>query len=120
MVRSTLGMSSSWNSRRNDGTEMPTRISTGISVQATSISVLWVVRDGTGLAFALNLTTTITSSASTKSVISVIRTNRKLWNQTMLSITGEADGCSVHSHGEGCPTSPANAALVAIVMPATA
>ena len=51
---------------------MPTRISTGISVQATSISVLWVVLEGTGLALALNFTTTMTSSASTNSVIMVM------------------------------------------------
>ena len=65
-------MSSSWNSSRNDGTAMPTRISTGISVQATSIRVLWVVREGTGLARALNLITTVTSSASTNSVMTVM------------------------------------------------
>ena len=47
----------------------PTRISTGISVQATSIRVLWVVRDGTGLALALNFTTIVISSPSTNSVI---------------------------------------------------
>ncbi len=41
-----------------------------MSVHATSISVLCVVCDGTGLAFALNFITTITSSASTNSVIS--------------------------------------------------
>src|SRR6476659_6021529 len=101
MVKSAFGTSSSRNSRRNDGTEIPTRISTGTSVQATSISVLCVVRDGTGLAFALNFMTTITSNARTNSVISVISTNRKLWNQTILSITGEADCWSVHSHGAG-------------------
>ena len=53
-------------------TAMPTRISTGISVQATSIRVLWVVREGTGLALALNLTITMISSASTNSVMTVM------------------------------------------------
>ena len=71
-------MSSSSNSSRNDGTAMPTRIRTGISVQATSIVVLWVVRDGTGLARALNLTTTMTSSASTNSEIAVMITTSPL------------------------------------------
>ena len=28
----------------------------------------------------------------------------------MLSITGEADACKLSSHGDGCPTSSANAA----------
>src|SRR3954447_19767383 len=119
MVRSALGTSSCRNKRRNDGTAMPTRISTGISVHATSIRVLWVVLDGTGLALALNLTTTTTRSASTNSVIRVISTNRKLWNQVMLSITGEADSCNVHSHGAGCPNSASAAPPVASATPAT-
>ena len=88
---------------------MPTRISTGIRVQATSIRVLWVVLEGTGLDLALNLITTMISSARTNSVMTVISTNRKLWNQVMLSITGVADSCSFNSHGAGCPNS-ANAA----------
>src|SRR5580700_1543766 len=101
MVRSAFGMSSSRNKRRNEGIATVTRISTGMSVQATSIRVLWVVLEGTGLALALNLTTMMTRSASTNSVITVIRTNRKLWNQVMLSMTGEADSCSLYSHGAG-------------------
>src|SRR3981081_3340035 len=101
MVRSAFGISSSWNSRRNDGTAMPTRISTGMMVQATSISVLCVVLEGTGLALALNLTATIASRASTNRGMTVISQNRKLWNQVMLSITGLADSCSVISHGLG-------------------
>ena len=105
------------NSRRNDGTAMATRISTGISVQATSISVLWVVLEGTGLALALNFTTTMTNSASTNRVISVMSTSSKLWKLMMLSITGEAAGCSVISHGWGC--APKAAPLAASVMPAT-
>src|SRR4051794_23233097 len=99
MVRSALGTSSCWNNSRNDGTAMPTRISTGIRVHATSIRVLWVVLEGIGLALALNLTTTAISNARTNSVMMVMSQNRKLWNQTMLSITGEADSCSVYSHG---------------------
>src|SRR3954449_9448619 len=98
MVRSALGISSCSNKRRNDGTAMPTRISTGISVHATSIRVLWVVREGIGLALALNFTTTATSNARTNSVMALMSQNRKLWNQTMLSITGVADSCSVYSH----------------------
>ena len=51
---------------------MPTRISTGIRVQATSIRVLWVVLEGTGLALALNFITTVISRASTNSVMMVM------------------------------------------------
>src|SRR5215211_1239054 len=101
MVMSAFGVSSCRNSRRNDGTAMPTRISTGISVQATSIRVLWVVLEGTGLALALNFTTTMTNSASTNSVITVIITSSKLWKLVMFSITGVAASCSVISHGLG-------------------
>src|SRR6202012_5333793 len=98
MVRSALGTSSSRNRSRNDGTTRATRISTGISVQATSIRVLWVVLEGTGLALALNFTTTMISSASTNNVMTVISTSRKLWNQVMFSITGDAASCSLNSH----------------------
>src|SRR5215212_11070559 len=102
-------MSSCSNSSRNDGTAMPTRISTGISVHATSTSVLWVVREGTGFALALNFTTTMTSSDSTNSVMTVMIQSSMLWNQEMLSITGVAASCSVYSQAAGCPSS-ANAA----------
>src|SRR3954466_11101273 len=105
MVRSALGVSSCRNSSRNDGTAIATRISTGTRVQATSIRVLWVVLEGTGLALALNFTTTTMSNARTNSVMTVMSQNRKLWNQVMLSITGVADSCSVNSHGAGCPNS---------------
>ena len=66
MVRSGFGTSSSWNKSRNDGIAITTRMTTGTTVQMISISVLWVVRDGVGLARALKRTMTITSSASTK------------------------------------------------------
>ncbi len=61
-------------------------------VQTTSISVLCVVLEGTGFALALNCTATMTSRISTKTVMSVMIQSRKLWNQVMLSITGDADG----------------------------
>ena len=63
---------------------------TGTTVQITSMVVLWVVREGTGLLRALNFTATITSSASTKTVIATISHSRKSWNQMMSSITGVA------------------------------
>ncbi len=72
-----------------------------MTVQATSISVLWVVFDGTGLALALNLTTTITSSASTNSVMTVMIQNRILWNQAMSSITGVTASCRPYLQGSG-------------------
>ena len=94
----------SWkNRRRNDGIAITTRMTTGITVHRTSISVLWVVRLGVGLARALNFTITTTRSASTKTVIRVMSTSRKLWKDTRLSITGEADRCRPICQGEGWP-----------------
>src|SRR5438309_769520 len=101
MVTSAFGTSSSRKRSLNDGIAIATRINTGISVHATSIRVLWVVFEGTGLALALNLTTTMTSSASTNSVITVITTRRPVWNAVMKSITSVADSCSLYSHGAG-------------------
>src|SRR4051794_24331159 len=60
-----------------------TRISTGTSVQTTSRKVLWVVRDGTGLAPRRNLTITISRRRRTKAVITVmIGISSLLWNQS--------------------------------------
>ena len=99
---------------------MLTRISTGIRVQATSIRVLWVVREGTGLARALNLTTTVTSSASTNSVMTVMIQSSALWKRVMLSMTGVAAPCSLYSHGAGWPNSANAAPLTTSAAPATA
>ena len=93
----------------NDGTAIATRMMTGTSVQATSSSVLCVVRDGVGLARALKRTITITSSTSTKSVIAVMSQSRKSWNQMMLSMTGVAACWKPICQGDGCPK-PARAA----------
>ena len=56
---------SSW----KDGIARNSSTTTGPTVQMTSISVLWLVRDGVGLALARNLKMHQASSASTKSVI---------------------------------------------------
>ena len=71
--------------------------------------MLWVVRDGVGLARALNRTMTTTSSTSTKTAIALVSQNRKVLKLVMSSITGEAESCKPNCHGEGWP-SPANAA----------
>ena len=51
-----------------EGTAMTTRIITGTTVHTTSMSVLCVVLEGTGLARRLKRTITTISSASTNSV----------------------------------------------------
>src|SRR6185437_4693334 len=114
---SAFGRSSSWNSSRNDGIAMPTRIRTGIIVHATSIIVLWVVFDGTGLARALNRNIAITISAVTNSVITVMTTRSPLCIFSMLSITGDAEpaksipqGCGPTSSAETDPQPAAKAA----------
>jgi hypothetical protein len=53
-------------------------MTTGTMVQTTSISALWVVREGLGLARALNRIITTRRRISTKAVIAVIITKRKL------------------------------------------
>src|SRR5207342_72868 len=94
----------SWKkSKRNDGTAIVTRMRTGTTVQITSIVVLCVVREGTGLLRELNFTITTTSNANTKSVMAVITQSRKSWNQMMSSITGVAPFCMPSCHGSGCP-----------------
>ncbi len=56
---------------------MATRMSTGTTVQTTSIRVLCVVFEGVGLARALNRTITTSSSASTNMMIAVMMISRK-------------------------------------------
>ena len=53
-------------------------MTTGMTVQRTSIVVLCVVLLGVGFAFALYLTTTQMSSARTNSVITVMMINSRL------------------------------------------
>jgi hypothetical protein len=47
------------------------------------MSVLWVVRDGTGLVRELNLTITVTKSPRTNRVMTVMITNSQLWNDSI-------------------------------------
>ena len=76
---------------------------TGTTVQRISMVVLCVVREGTGLARALNRTTMIASNTSTNSAITAIIQSRMSWNQTMSSMTGVAACCSPISQGVGWP-----------------
>src|ERR1044071_6784135 len=101
MVRSDCGMLSCTNRMRNDGIAITTRMTTGITVQATSSSVLCVVLDGVGLALALNFTMMMSSSASTKTVIAMMIQSTKLWNQVMSSMVGAADCWKPICQGEG-------------------
>ena len=102
-VTSAFGTLSWKNSKRNDGTAIVTRMRTGTTVHNTSMVVLWVVREGTGLLRELNFTITVISSANTKSVIAEITHNRKSWNQMMSFITGVAPFCMPSCHGSGWP-----------------
>ena len=98
---------------------MTIRIAIGTTVHKISIKVLWVVRDGIGLARALKRTITMTSRISTKAVIAEIHQSKKSWNQMMRSITGVADCCRPSCQGAGCPNSasaaspPARTATIA-------
>ena len=76
-VKSGLGTSSCTNNSRNDGTAIIARIMTGTMVHRISIGVLWVVRDGAGLARALKRTMQMRRSASTKAEIAAMTQSRK-------------------------------------------
>ena len=78
MVMSGLGSSSCFVSSRNEGIAITTRISTGTIVHATSSSALWVVFDGTGVAFSLKRNTQMPSSTITKRLITVMMGNSRL------------------------------------------
>src|SRR5207248_3254271 len=92
-----------------DGTAIAARMMTGMMVQRISIGVLWVVRDGVGLARALKRTMTIASRIRTKSAIAVVIQNRNVLKVEIWSMTGDADSWRSICQGVGCP-SPANAA----------
>src|SRR5713226_847482 len=98
---------------------MIVRIAIGMIVHSTAISVLWVVRDGIGLARALKRTITTTRRISTKAVIAEMIQSRKSWNQTMLSITGVADCWNPSCQADGWPfpaeAAPAPAVMVSMV-----
>ena len=65
-------------------------------VQAISSGVLWVVRDGVGLARALNRTITMPSRIITKTAIAVVIQNKNVLNQVMSSMIGVAESCKIH------------------------
>ena len=88
----------------NDGTAIAGRIAIGMIVHRISSRVLWVVREGTGLARALKRTMQMSRSTSTNIVIAVMIQSRKSWNQMMLSITGVADCCKPSCQSEGRPS----------------
>ncbi|MNL81570.1 hypothetical protein D3C87_2087280 [compost metagenome] len=55
-----------------DGMARNSRMMTGPTVQTTSIAVLWLVLEGTGLTLSRNLTTTTISSRRTNRVIGMM------------------------------------------------
>ena len=66
--------------RRIEGIAIATRISTGTTVQMTSITVLWLVREGIGLAPRRNLTIVSPSRISTKTLIAAhMMSSGPLW-----------------------------------------
>src|SRR3984885_13830072 len=109
-MTSGVGTSSSVNSSRNDGIAISTKIMTGTIVQTTSSGVLWVVRDGVGLARALKRIMMIRSRARTKTVIGGMTPTRNVLKPMISAIIGDAASCRPISHGVGWP-SPAKAVL---------
>jgi len=69
-----------WRSSRIEGIAIPTRISTGTSVQITSISVLCELRDGVGLAPRRKRTSATTRRTNTSALIAAQTvSSRLLW-----------------------------------------
>src|SRR5690606_3585264 len=86
-----------------DGTAMMMSTTIGSTVHTTSMSVLWVKRAGTGLALALNLTTTITRRARTSSTMPVIaHKGGPSWKATIESMIGVTDSFRWIWPGAGC------------------
>ena len=85
---------------------MPTRIRIGTTVQTTSISVLWLVFDGTGLRAGVEAHHAPESSASTNRTMSVTTIRSPLLKRWIISMIGEAAGWSVISQGWGCAARP--------------
>ena len=67
---------------------MTTRMSAGITVQATSSAVLCVVREGLGLARSLKRMIMINSSANTKTVITAEMMVTKMWKSWIAVMIG--------------------------------
>src|SRR5215471_2822248 len=93
---------------------------TGTMVHRISIGVLWVVREGEGLARALKRTMTIRRSASTNAEIAAMIHNRKKWKLATSSMTGEAEPCRSICQGVGWPSPAPALPMLAIVKPAPA
>ena len=100
-IMSAFGSESCVRSRRKDGIATATRISTGTMVQATSIAVLWVVREGVGFRFSLKRKTHHRIRPSTKTEMaseSQCRPISKLRMSRAFSVTGT---WRLISHGSG-------------------
>ena len=108
---------SSW----KDGTAKNRRISTGPTVQMTSISVLWLVRDGFGLALCLNRKITNTSKPRTSMTIGTRNQSVYSSNQRISLMMPVAAGCRSVCHGVGWAAcaAPAETAEAMETMPAS-
>ena len=68
-----------------------TRMMTGMMVQATSRTALWLTLVGTAFTLARNFHATYISSPSTNTQMAVMIQNSSRWKVSIMSITGEAD-----------------------------
>ena len=91
-VRSGVGTVSCLNRIGSENEPITIRITTGISVQAISIRVLWVKLAGVGLRRLLKRTTTMASSATTKSTITTMIPCTMCDRKCMSSATGVTAG----------------------------
>jgi hypothetical protein len=105
MVSASAGGLRYWRaSRVMEGIAIATRISTGMPVHSTSISVLWLVFDGTVLRRRLKRVITHSSRPSTSRQIATISGSRiPLWNHSAKLPSGEYCGWKVIAPGVGAP-----------------
>src|SRR5687768_13582890 len=82
---------------------MTTRISTGAIVHTTSIIVLCVVREGTGLFFSLKRTVQMARSANTNSTITVMMMLMKMLKLWICSMIGVTASWKLICQSLGCP-----------------
>ena len=91
-MRSGVGTVSCLKRIGSENDPMMIRTTTGMSVQAISILVLWVKLAGVGLRLLLKRTITVRSSATTKSTITIMIPCTMCESQCMSAATGVTAG----------------------------
>src|SRR5690606_23115028 len=87
----------------NEGTAIKISAMTGPSVQITSITVLWLVRDGVLLTLSRYLTRHQPNRTRTRSVVGTMNASVYCSNQAISSMIRVAGSWKLNCQGAGCP-----------------